>query len=137
MDVALTPVVAVFALLTAAAHAVVFLFEGVLLRRPAVHRGVFGMTADDVGPARLWAFGVSFYNLFLAIGLVWGVVAWGSGDTGFGRTLVLYHCVFIALAGVALLAAGWMGLYRERRKAFAGAAGQSGPPLLALVAMFT
>jgi putative membrane protein len=137
MDPALTPVVATAALLSALVHGVVFVFEALLLRRPAVHRGVFGMTADDVGPVRLWAFGVSFYNLLLAVGLVWGVVAWGSGDTGFGRTLVLYHCVFIAVAGAALLLAGWMGLYREPRKAYLGAAGQSGPPLVALVAMFT
>ena len=137
MDAALSPLVATFALLTAAVHVVVFLFEGFGIRRPEVYRGVFGMTADDVGPVRLWAFGVSFYNLFLAIGMTWGVVAWGSGDTAFGRTLVLYHCVFVALAGVALLAAGWMGLYREPSKAYVGAAGQSGPPLVALVAMFT
>lgn len=136
MDVALTPVVATFAVLTAVVHLVVFVLEAVLIRRPVVHRGVFGMTADDVGPVRLWAFGVSFYNLLLGIGLLWGVVAWGSGDVTFGRALVLYHCAFIAVAGTALLLAGWMGLYRERSKAFAGAASQSGPPLVALVAMF-
>jgi len=125
----------VFALLAAGIHAVVFVWEALLLHRPAVHGGVFGVPASDVPAVRLWAFGVGFYNLFLAAGMVAGLLIWRAGDVAAGRTLVLYVCVFMALSGVVLLIADRMGMGREKGKGVGGAIGQSGPPLAALVAV--
>jgi putative membrane protein len=108
--------------------------EALHIRRPAVHSGVFGVPADDVPAIRLWAFGVGFYNLFLGVGMVVGVVLWAGGSEAVGRTLVVYIALFMALSGVVLLVADRMGMGRERGKGVGGAIAQTAPPLLALVA---
>lgn len=130
----MTAIVWTFALLTAAIHAVVFAFEALLIQRPAVQR-IFGTPAGDVPAIRLWAFGVGFYNLFIACGLVFGVAAWMAGDETVGRTLVLYLCGFTFLSGIVLLIADRLGFGREPGKeGLSGAVGQGLPPLVALVA---
>lgn len=131
----MTVVVWIFALLTAAIHIMVFVWEALLIGRPAIHRGVFGVPTEDVAAVRLWAFGVGFYNLFLACGLIIGVVAWWTGQVVVGRTLVTYLCWLLFLAGVVLFIADRMGLSRERGKGVGGAIGQSVPPLIALIAL--
>jgi putative membrane protein len=45
-----TVVVWIFALLAAAIHVVVFVWETLLFQRPGVHQGVFGVPATDVRP---------------------------------------------------------------------------------------
>ena len=127
-------VVWVFALLAAAIHLLVFVWESFLITRPGIHQGVFGVPAADVPAVRLWAFGVGFYNLFIGLGMVGGVVAWMAGYTTAGRTLVIYLLVFMFLSGLVLLLADRLGLGREKGAGIGGAIGQSGPPLLALVA---
>jgi putative membrane protein len=127
-------VVWIFALVAAAVHLLVFVWEALLLRRPGVHQGVFGIPAADVPAIRLWAFGVGFYNLFLGLGMVGGVVAWMRGYTTVGQTLVIYLLVFMFLSGIVLLVADRLALGRERGQGISGAVGQSGPPLIALIA---
>lgn len=130
----MTGVVWAFALLTAAIHAVVFVFEALLIERPAVQR-VFGTPQGDVPAVRLWAFGVGFYNLFVACGLALGVALWAAGDEAAGRTLVVYLCGFTFLSGLVLLLADRLGLSRGGgREQTVGALGQGLPPLVALVA---
>ena len=80
----------IFALITAAIHLLVFVFEALLITRSWVHAGVFKIPAADVPPIRLWAFGVGFYNLFLGTGMIIGVVAWMAGREVAGQTLVIY-----------------------------------------------
>lgn len=129
----MTAVVWIFALLTAAVHIVVFVWEALLLERPAVQR-ILATSAADVPAVRLWAVGVGFYNLFIACGLIIGVVAWSAGAESAGRSLVLYLCAFTFLSGLVLLVADRMELSRPRGTGLSGAVGQSGPPLVALVA---
>ena len=130
----MTVVVWVFALLAAAVHLLVFVWEAFLITRPAVHQGIFGVPAADVPAIRLWAFGVGFYNLFLGLGMVGGVIAWMLGNVAAGRTLVLYLLGFMFLSGLVLLLADRLALGREKGSGIGGAIGQSGPPLVALVA---
>jgi putative membrane protein len=130
----MTVVVWVFALLTALVHLVVFALEAIWITRPAVYGKVFALPADDVPAIRLWAFGVGFYNLFIGLGLVGGVVAWMAGYPTEGRTLVLYLLGFTFLSGLVLLLADRLALGREKGAGIGGAIGQSGPPLIALVA---
>lgn len=125
-----------FALVTAAIHAAVFALEALLIERPAVHAGVFAVPTTDVPAIRLWAFGVGFYNLFIACGLVAGVLAWAGGDEAVGRALVVYLCLFTFLSGLVLLAADRLGYSRRRGSQIGGAFGQAVPPLVALVATF-
>lgn len=131
----MTIVAWIFASVTAVIHFVVFVFEAFLIERPAVHKRVFFIPTADVPAIRLWAFGVGFYNCFLACGLVAGVIAWAAGYETVGRTLLIYLCVILALSGGVLFAADRLGLGRERGRGISGALGQSIPPLIALLAM--
>jgi putative membrane protein len=130
----MTVVVWVFALLAAVVHLLVFVSEAFLIDRPAVYARMFALPADHVPAIRLWAFGVGFYNLFLGLGMIGGVVAWMLGYVTVGRTLVLYLLAFMFLSGLVLLIADRLALSRPRGTGIGGALGQSGPPLVALVA---
>jgi len=129
-----TVVVWIFALFAATIHIVVFVWESFLIARPHVHQGVFGVPTADVPAVRLWSFCVGFYNLFLACGMIIGVIAWMSGNEPVGRTLVTYICIFMVLGGLVLFIADRLGLGRERGKGIGGALGESLPPLIALIA---
>jgi putative membrane protein len=129
-----TVVIWIFALLAAAIHIVVFVFEALLIQRPGIHWGVFKVPSRDVPAIRLWAFGVGFYNLFLGIGMVAGVIAWIAGYETAGKTLVIYLCLVMFFAGVVLFIADRLALSRPRGADRFGPWGQAGPPLIALVA---
>lgn len=121
----------IFASIAAAIHVLVWAWEALLIGRPSVHQGVFGVPAADVPAIRLWAFGVGFYNLFLGVGLLLGVALWITGQVPVGRALVLYVTAFMALSGVVLLVADRLGMGRERGKGVGGALGESVPALIA------
>jgi len=130
----MTVVVWVFALIAAAIHLLVFVWEAFLITRPSVHQGIFGVPAADVPAVRLWSFGVGFYNLFIGLGMIGGVLAWMVGYVTVGRTLVLYLLLFMFLSGLVLLLADRLALGREKGAGIGGAVGQGGPPLVALLA---
>ncbi|WP_043500229.1 DUF1304 family protein [Georgenia sp. SUBG003] len=130
----MTALVWVFALLTAAVHVLVFVWEALLFPRPSVHQGVFSVPTADVPAVRLWAFGVGFYNLFLACCLVVGVASWMAGYEVVGRTLVVAMCVFIVLSSVVLLVADRMAMGRPRGAGVGGVLAEGLPPLAALLA---
>lgn len=62
--------VAVVALL----HVWIFILESFLWTKPFGRR-VFGMTAEQAETSKVLALNQGFYNLFLAAGLIWGLVA--------------------------------------------------------------
>jgi len=130
----MTVVVWIFALVAAAIHILVFVWESFLIGRPSVHEGIFSVSAADLPAIRLWAFNVGFYNLFLGCGLIAGVATWASGYEVVGRTLVIYLCLFMFLAGIALFISDRLALSRPRGKGLSGAFAQSVPPLVALAA---
>ncbi|MGV9861894.1 DUF1304 domain-containing protein [Rhodococcus koreensis] len=122
-------------LIAAGVHLLAFVWESFLFGRPSVHEGIFRIPGSDVHAAHLWAFNVGFYNLFLASGAIAGVILWWAGQDTPGRTLVVYTCLFMFLAGVALAASDRMALSRQRGDGVVGALSQSGPPLVALIAL--
>jgi putative membrane protein len=123
-----------FALLAAAPYLLAFVWEALLFRRPSVHQGIFFVPAADVAAVQLWAFGLGFYNLFLACGAIAGVIAWGAGDETVGRALVIDTCLVMFLGGVVLVVADRMELGRPRGKGLGGALAAGGPALIALIA---
>jgi putative membrane protein len=125
----------IFALLCALIHVVVFVWESFLFHRPGVHRGIFQVPTEDVPAIRLWSFNVGFYNLFLASGLIAGVVALQLGYEAVGRALVIYGCAFMVCAGIVLFVSDRMALGRPRGSGVGGAMSQSLPALIALVAI--
>jgi putative membrane protein len=115
----------IFAIVAALFHVGTFVMESVLFGRPAVQRILVGR-AEPAPGVRLWAFNQGFYNLFLAAGPVAGVIAAGMGHESVGRALVVYSCAFMTGCGVIL--------FISNPKLWRGMVGQSGPPLIALIA---
>ena len=70
----LPTVAVIFALLAAAIHVLFFFLESVVFRRPFAWR-TFGIrTQQDAETTRDWALNQGFYNLFLAVSVVVGVL---------------------------------------------------------------
>ncbi|MFD7153084.1 DUF1304 domain-containing protein [Kribbella sp. NPDC059898] len=110
----------IFVVVAGLFHLVVFAMESLLFRKPSTY-GRFLVKENEVEVARPWAFNQGFYNLFLAIGALGGLI-WG-GDKG--HAIALFACACMAGAGVVLIAS-------DRRMARA-AATQAVPPIVALV----
>jgi len=115
----------VFAIIAALVHVGAWVLESFLFRRPAVQTFMLGRPEPAAG-VQLWAFNQGFYNLFLAAGPIAGLIAYHAGNVDVGRALVIYGCAFMAACGVVL--------FVSNRKLWRGMLGQSGPPLIALVA---
>lgn len=90
-------------------------------------RAVFGTTAEEATATRRLAFNQGFYNLFLAIQVVAGIVAFAVGAVPVGVALILAGAGSMVLAGVVLAASS---------PSKAGAAfKQLLPPLVGLVVL--
>jgi putative membrane protein len=121
-------------LLVVAFHAALFVVEALLWMHPAVHEFALHRLAirtalDLPGQALvLQAFFVNqgFYNLFLAIAGIAGLVLLGRGNAPVGYTLIVYMCLSAVGAGLALATS---------TTAVIGAMLQAVPATLALAAM--
>ncbi|GAB2637630.1 DUF1304 domain-containing protein [Kribbella swartbergensis] len=119
---ALVNVVAqVFVVLAGLFHVAVFAMESLLFRKPSTYRRFRVKDDAEAAVVRPWAFNQGFYNLFLALGALGGLIAGGGG----GCAVALFSCACMAGAGVVLVAT-------DRRMVRAAAA-QAVPPILALV----
>ncbi|QKJ18413.1 DUF1304 domain-containing protein [Microbacterium hominis] len=101
----------VFAVLAAILHVYVFVMESVQWTRPRIWKrfGVADQTAAEI--TRPMAYNQGFYNLFLAIGAVLGVVLFWAGSDGTvadvaGRTLVLFTLGSMVAAALVLVTTG-------------------------------
>jgi putative membrane protein len=113
------------ALIAALVHVAVFAMESLLFTRPAV-RGRFHVGEADVAAARPWAFNQGFYNLFLAVGTIVGLVLLHTGDYEQAGTAL------VALACASMLGAALVLIGTDRRMA-RGALLQGLLPLIALL----
>ena len=105
-------------------HVYFFVLESVVFRTRG--RKVFGVPEADVETVAFSMYNQGFYNLFLGLGVLVGVVGSWRGWDPQGSTLVVYGCLFMIGAALVLVIA---------RPAMArGAAVQGVLPLLALVA---
>ncbi|GIH06620.1 membrane protein [Rhizocola hellebori] len=111
----------IFAVLAGLLHVGVFLMESVLFTRPNVQRLFLG-NAANTPQLQTFAFNQGFYNLFLALGAIGGVIAGGAA----GKAIALFSCACMVGAGVVLLA--------SQRRMWRGAALQIVPAGLALLA---
>lgn len=115
----------VLAGLAALLHVGFFYLEAVAFRRPFAHRA-FGIS--DPAEVEVLAFPMlnqGFYNLFLAIGTLVGVVGVARDWEPQGSTLVVFGCLFMIGAGIVLVAA--------RPRMARAAVIQGGLPALALI----
>jgi len=121
------PLVAILAAAIAALiHVWFFALESLLFERPTVFRRFGLRSAEDAAVVRPMAFNQGFYNLFLAAGIVVGILLIANGQEPAGRAIVLYACACMVGAAAVLLA--------TNRRFLAAAAVQAGPPLVAIVA---
>lgn len=106
-------------------HVVIFTMESVLFRRPQIF-GRFRTSPGDVDAVRPWALNQGFYNLFLGLGVLTGVVWLHAGSVVVARTLVVFGCLCMLGAAVVLVATD--------RRMLRAAATQGLFPLIALLA---
>jgi putative membrane protein len=93
----------IVAALAAVLHGYIFVMESITWTS-ARTRAVFGTTKDEAETTRLLAFNQGFYNLFLAVVTVIGVVVLLSGATAVGAALVFAGVGSMLAAAVVLLA---------------------------------
>ena len=117
------PIVAVLAAVVAAlVHVWFFALESLLFERPTVFARFGLRSAEQAAIVRPMAFNQGFYNLFLAAGIVVGLVLVGAGQMAAGRAVVLFACACMVGAGIVLVA--------TNRRFLTAAAIQAGPPTL-------
>jgi putative membrane protein len=93
-----------FAGLAAVLHVYIWVMESFTWTTPRT-RKVFGTSAEEAETTKLLAFNQGFYNLFLAIVTVIGIVAIILGRHGVGAALVLAGVGSMAAAAIVLIAA--------------------------------
>jgi putative membrane protein len=80
-------------------HIAFFLMESVFWTDPRVYKRFMVRDEED---AKLLEFAMKqqgFYNLFLALGTLTGVVLIIAGQAVLGRLLIFYTCIFMVAAG--------------------------------------
>lgn len=93
----------VFAALAALLHVYIFVMESLTWTSPRT-RATFGTTAEEAETTKLLAFNQGFYNLFLAIVAVVGIVAICLGHSAVGAALIFAGVGSMLAAAAVLLA---------------------------------
>jgi putative membrane protein len=88
----MTLIASLLVALVALLHFGFFVLESILWTRP-VGRRIFGLSEAKAADTAGLALNQGLYNLFLAAGLVWGLVA---GDCAFAIKLFFLACVIVA-----------------------------------------
>ena len=93
----------IFAGLAAAVHVYIFVLESILWTAPKT-RATFGVKSEEEGIiTHPLAFNQGFYNLFLAIVSVIGIVIAATGSASVGIALVLAGTGSMVAAGLVLI----------------------------------
>ncbi|MDG4669081.1 DUF1304 domain-containing protein [Mycobacterium sp. 236(2023)] len=94
----------IVAVLAAVLHGYIFVMESVTWTSTRT-RAVFGTTPEEAETTKLLAFNQGFYNLFLGIVTITGVIAAFTGSMSVGVALVFAGVGSMLAAAVVLLAA--------------------------------
>lgn len=121
----MTTLMLIFAGLAALLHTLFFCVESVWFISKKLYRRFGVETAEDAEKMRVMAFNQGFYNLFLAIGAVLGIVLFLNGDLVVGSTLILFTCGSMIAAAIVLII--------SKPELLRAAAIQGLPPLLAVL----
>lgn len=88
--------------LAALVHVYIFFLESFAWTSPR-GRATFGTTESEAAATRELAFNQGFYNLFLAIAVCAGIIAFIVGSTAVGATLVFVGAGSMVAASLVLL----------------------------------
>ncbi|MBY0385561.1 DUF1304 domain-containing protein [bacterium] len=113
-----------FILIASLIHIYIFIMESILWGQPKTNR-TFGVTSEQAEHNRLFAFNQGYYNLFLAIAGMIGVVLLYFDQANVGYTLMIYSS--LSMLGAALV------LLYSKKSLIRPALIQGLPPLLGLV----
>ncbi|WP_248240248.1 DUF1304 domain-containing protein [Microbacterium kunmingense] len=115
----------VFAAVAALIHLYIFVMES-LTWTSARTRATFGIRSlEEAQTTKAMAFNQGFYNLFLAVAALLGIVLVAAGITVVGATLVFVGTGSMVAAGLVLLL--------SNRRMLRPAAIQAVPPLIAII----
>ncbi len=115
----------VFAGIAGLIHVYIWVLESVLWTRDSTRRTFGVKTAEEADILRVMAYNQGFYNLFLALGVVVGLLLLWSGLAVAGIALVLFACLCMVLAALVLLS--------SNRRMLRAALVQGAAPLAAVV----
>lgn len=112
------------ALVAALLHVGFFYLESIVFSRPTVWARFQITTQEQADIVRPMALNQGFYNLFLGLGIVAGLVLVATGAETAGTAIVMFDCSCMVLAGIVLLATD--------HRFLSAAAMQAVPPLIAI-----
>ncbi|MCC3283836.1 DUF1304 domain-containing protein [Arthrobacter caoxuetaonis] len=118
----------VFALIAAAIHVYIFVLESIRWTAPATMALFRIPDEEQAAHTQALAYNQGFYNLFLAVGAVLGVLLLARGNIAVGASLIGFAAASMMLAGVVLLL--------KDRRMLRPALIQAVPAFLALVFLF-
>lgn len=114
-----------FALIAGLLHVYIFSMESITWTRPATWKRFSVTSQADAETTKPLAYNQGFYNLFLAVGALAGIVVDVLGHPQVGWTLVFSSCGSMLLAAIVLALSG--------KKYLRAAMLQGTTPLLAVV----
>lgn len=84
-------------------HIGIFYLEAISFSNPRTYRR-FQVTSEQQAEfIQPWAFNQGFYNLFLAIGTLTGVLVWIAGKPHQGQALIGFGCASMFAAALVLI----------------------------------
>src|SRR3981189_2008551 len=96
----------VFVTLDAALHVGIFIMESMSWTRPSIWKR-FGVASQEAADTvRPMAYNQGFYNLFLAIGAIVGLILYGVGMHAAGLALILFTTASMVAAAIVLVTTG-------------------------------
>jgi putative membrane protein len=99
-------VASVFLVLAGLIHVYIFVLESLRWRHPATWK-IFGLTSQaDADTTAPLAYNQGFYNLFLAVGVVLGVILYWAGAVPAGAAIALFAGLSMVLAAAVLISTG-------------------------------
>ena len=100
----MSPIAQLAALVAALLHVGFFYLESIVFSRPTVWARFYIGSQEQADIVRPMALNQGFYNLFLGLGIVAGLVLIATGAETAGTAIVLFACASMVLAGIVLLA---------------------------------
>lgn len=92
--------------LAAALHVVIFVMESIGWTRPAVWKRFGVRSQEDAETTKPLAYNQGFYNLFLALGAILGIIFIGVEWRAAGLALVLFTLASMLAASIVLVSTG-------------------------------
>ena len=92
--------------LAAALHVAIFVMESVGWTRPTVWKRFGVRNQEDAETTKPLAYNQGFYNLFLAVGAITGIIFFGAGWREAGLALVVFTMASMLAASIVLVSTG-------------------------------